>query len=69
MVKRHSWMQADSVAAEAAKVRAALKNADKTTKTTAKTSKGSVAINEQILRVMHSLGIDPVRTTEVRIFD
>ncbi len=27
---------------------------------------GGGAINEQILRLMHSLGIDPVRTKEVK---
>ncbi len=66
MVKRHTWMQADAAAAEGAKVRAAAFAEAKAAKAKIAGSKaGGTGINEQILRVMHSLGIDPVRTTEV----
>lgn len=52
MVRNHVWMQADAKAAETAK------------SYTKPTFKSSIVINEQILRVMQSLGIDPVRTAE-----
>ena len=52
MVRRHPWMQADVEAAKAAK------------EYTKPKTKAPPVINEQILRVMQSLGIDPVRTAE-----
>ena len=52
MVRKHMWMQADVKAAQSAK------------NYTKPTMKGPTVINEQILRVMQSLGIDPVRTAE-----
>ena len=51
-VRKHPWMRADIKAAEAAK---------EYTKPRIKTPP---IINEQILRVMQSLGIDPVRTAD-----
>lgn len=53
MVKRHGWMQADTKAAAAAKASTAKQEPPK-----------PPVINEPVLRVMQSLGIDPVRTTE-----
>eukprot|EP00093_Oithona_nana_P014151 14151.XXX_325040_330751_1 [CDS] Oithona nana genome sequencing. len=54
MVRKHVWMQADIKAAEAAK--------DYSCKPLLQ--KAPAVINEQILRVMQSLGIDAVRTAE-----
>ena len=53
MVRKHVWMQSDIKAAQAAKIY-----------TRPSAAKGPIVINEQILRVMQSLGIDPMRTAE-----
>ncbi len=59
-VRKHVWMQADIKAAEAAKDYSTCKN----TSASGQMNKPPTVINEQILRVMQSLGIDPVRTAE-----
>ena len=51
-VRKHPWMQADIKAAQEAKEYIKPK------------MKAPPVINEQILRVMQSLGIDPVRTAD-----
>jgi hypothetical protein len=61
-VRKHTWMQSDVKAAEAANIYSAVKVAGDNASAAPK--KPIAAINEQILRVMQSLGIDPIRTAE-----
>ena len=68
MVQKHHWMQTEvppssSLAAILLKKQPHdISEISETRKHNLKTKK----LNEQVLRVMQSLGIDPVRTTEVR---